>query len=315
MGSQTSAVSRFTRAFKQWKDKWVGADMWSGPGGVDAGAITKGPIADVSFYLPGGPEAVLLIHGLTGTPTEMRFIGKGLAAAGYTVYGMQLAGHCGTEADLLATNWHDWYASIEAAYDKLAAKHSTIFAAGLSMGAVMCMHLALHRKLAGIALYSTTLWYDGWTIPKLANLLPLFLYTPLGKRYRFVETFPYGIKDERLRRVVVAGMMAGDSASAGTLGMAGQSLRELRALIRVVKGEMPRVTTPALIVHAQDDDVTSVRNAEYVERRLGGPVRKVLLDDCYHMITVDRQRHKVVEESVRFFRELAGHHKLESAAE
>ncbi|HTH16455.1 MAG TPA: alpha/beta fold hydrolase [Magnetospirillum sp.] len=308
-------MSRVARALKQWKDKYVGADMWSGPGGIDANAVTQGALPDVSFYMPGGPEAVLLIHGLTGTPTEMRYVGKSLAAAGFTVYGMQLAGHCGTEADLLMTNWRDWYASVEAAYDRLAANHTTIFAAGLSMGAVMSMHLAANRPVAGIALYSTTLWYDGWTIPKLANLLPLFLYTPLGKRYRFVETFPYGIKDERLRRVVVAGMMSGDSASAGNLGMAGQSLRELRALIRVVKHEMPSVTTPTLILHAQDDDVTSVRNANYVEGRLGGPVRKVLLDDCYHMITVDRQRSRVVEESVRFFREIAGRPQLETAAE
>ena len=44
----------------------------------------------------------------TGTPAEMRFVGKGLNRAGFTVYGMQLAGHCGSEADLLRTGWRDW---------------------------------------------------------------------------------------------------------------------------------------------------------------------------------------------------------------
>ena len=61
-------------------------------------------IKNVSFHLPGGRNGVLLIHGLTGTPTEMRFVAKGLNRNGFTVHGMQLAGHCGDEADLLARN-------------------------------------------------------------------------------------------------------------------------------------------------------------------------------------------------------------------
>lgn len=292
---------------KRLKTRLFGDQMWSGPGS-SGGACGGQPIKDASFVMPGGPEAVLLIHGLTGTPTEMRFVAKQLAAAGFTVYGMQLAGHCGSEDDLLNTCWQDWYASVEAAYDAIAAKHATVFAAGLSMGAVLALLLAARRPGAvkGLALYSTTLWYDGWTIPKLHFLLPLFLYTPLGLKYRFVETWPYGIKDERLRARVVASMEAGDSAAAGTLGMAGRSLRELRRLVAVLKDELAKVTAPTLILHATHDDVTSTRNADYVERHVGGPVRKVLLDDCYHMITVDRQRHEVARESVEFFRAQCG---------
>ena len=76
-------------------------------------------IKNVEFHMPGGCNGVLLIHGLTGTPTEMRFIGKGLNRNGFTVYGMQLAGHCGDEADLLATGRSDWYRSVVAAAEKL----------------------------------------------------------------------------------------------------------------------------------------------------------------------------------------------------
>ena len=65
---------------------------------------------------------VLLIHGLTGTPAEMRYVGKALARRGYTVSGMQLAGHCRAESDLLATGWRDWYGSVESAYQRLAER-------------------------------------------------------------------------------------------------------------------------------------------------------------------------------------------------
>ncbi len=293
------------------KERLVGENIWSGPGAHRAQAGSGSPIKDVTFHYEGaeasppGP-AVLLIHGLTGTPNEMRFVGKALAKAGFTVYGMQLAGHCGTEDDLLTTGWRDWYASVEAAHAELVAKHGTICVAGLSMGALLALHLAYNHPdtVKGIALYSVTFWHDGWTIPKLGFLLPLFLYTPLGLRYRFIEAYPYGIKDERLRKRVVASMLSGDSAAAGTLGMTGRSLRQLYAFIRVLRPELPGIATPTLILHSTEDDITSLRNPRFVERRLAGPVKTVLLDDCYHMITVDQQRNEVVRETIDFFRGL-----------
>lgn len=260
----------------------------------------------MSFLYGDGPDGVLLIHGLTGTPTEMKYVGKGLARAGFTAFGMQLAGHCGTEPDLLATGWRDWAASVEMAYTVLAGRCRRVFVAGLSMGAVLALHLAaqIPGRLAGLALYSTTLKYDGWAIPKLSFLLPLVLRLPYGGRYRFVESPPYGIKDERLRKRVAASMFAGDSAAAGLAGTPGLSLRELWGLVAEVKRQIPAITTPALIMHARHDDVTSPWNAAYLRRRLGGPTQTVLLDDCYHMITVDQQRKEVVEHTARFFRSL-----------
>jgi carboxylesterase len=63
---------------------------------------------------------------------------------------------------------------------------------------------------------------------------------------------------------------------------------------------MPSVTTPALVLHSIEDDITSRWNADYVEKHLGGKVTKVLLDNCYHMITVDLQYRKVITLSADF---------------
>ena len=106
---------------------------------------------------------MLLIHGLTGTPAEMRFVGRGLHRAGFSVLGMQLAGHCGTEADLLATGWRDWYASVSDAVERLQRTVDRVFVGGLSMGAVLALGAAQDRALdvAGLALYGTTFFYDG----------------------------------------------------------------------------------------------------------------------------------------------------------
>ena len=67
---------------------------------------------DHSFTIGDGRTGFLLIHGLGGTPLELKFVAKGLARQGFTVHCPQLAGHCGDESDLLATDWRDWYASV-----------------------------------------------------------------------------------------------------------------------------------------------------------------------------------------------------------
>jgi carboxylesterase len=302
--SPSSSLNAPGSRWQRLAHEWFGRAPLSGSPALDVQGLEKSSIPDRSFSYGDGQSAVLLIHGLTGTPVEMQAVGRGLAEEGFSVYGIQLAGHCGTEQDLLQTGWHDWYRSVEEAWQTISSRHKNVFVAGLSMGALLAMHLSAQYpgRVKGIGLYSTTLFYDGWAVPKLAFLLPLFLRTPIGERYRFIENFPYGVKNERLREYIHASMMSGNSAEAGNLGMTGRSLRELRQLIGLVKKELPAVLTPALILQAKDDDVTSPRNSEYLARHLGGPTRLELLDDCYHMITIDQQRDKVVTLSAEFFR-------------
>ncbi|XOV45089.1 alpha/beta fold hydrolase [Pseudomonas sp. App30] len=269
---------------------------------MSAAQIDMG-VGDASFVLGNGPVAVLLIHGLTGTPTELRKVAQGLAKAGYTVYVPTLAGHCGDNADLQATTWRDWYASALSTFEGIRKVHEQVFVGGLSMGAVLSMHLAAQRpgEVAGLLLYSTTLRYDGWNMPWVARMTNIFMAIPFGVHIcRFNEKSPYGIKNPRLRAIVEKQMKAGESANAGLLTMSGISVRELHRLVAEVKRGMPTIKAPALVLHSSEDDITSRWNADYIEAHIGGPVTKVLLDDCYHMITVDLQYPKVISLSAEF---------------
>ncbi|MBS0433015.1 MAG: alpha/beta fold hydrolase [Proteobacteria bacterium] len=263
-------------------------------------------IKQADFLLRGGRAGVLLIHGLTGTPAEMRFVGKGLHRAGYTVYGMQLAGHCGSEDDLLKTGWRDWRRSVADAADKLQREVDHLFVAGLSMGSVLALQLAIERPQAvrGLALYGSTFFYDGWTIPKLARLsflLPLVCGMGLFKRRRFMESFPYGIKDERVRSRIAGAMLAGSSEVAGLPGNPWPSLAEFHKLAWRVRPRLRRVRAPCLIMHSADDDIASLRNAQLIERRVQAPTETVWLNNSYHMITVDGERDRVSLRSAEFF--------------
>lgn len=262
------------------------------------------PMLPHGFHFPGGPTAVLLIHGLTGTPTELKTVGKSLARAGYSVYGVRLAGHCGTEADLLETTWHDWRDSALGAFDAIRREHETVFVGGLSMGALLSLHVAAERagQVAGCLLYSPTMFYDGWSVPRASVLLHIAIRLGFGRFLRFRENFPYGIKDERLRARILAAMEAGNSADAGLLYMPGRSLGELLRLISSLKRRLPEIRTPALVIHAREDDVTSIKNASYIAAHIGGHFEKVLLENSYHMITLDQERDLVADYSIDFIR-------------
>ncbi len=260
------------------------------------------------FVLGSGEVAVLLIHGLTGTPTELRRVAIGLAKADCTVYVPTLAGHCGDNADLQATGWQDWYEGVRKTFVGIRQRHEQVFVGGLSMGAVMSMYVASEHpgQVAGLLMYSTTLRYDGWSIHKLAFLTPLLMKIPFGVHIcSFEEKPPYGIKNERLRAIVERQMKDGESSNAGLLTMEGVTVRELHRMNAVVKKRMPLIKTPALVLHSIEDDITSRWNADYVERHLGGPVTKVMLDNCYHMITVDLEYRRVVELSADFVQQLS----------
>ena len=267
-------------------------------------------IKDLSTLYEGNRTGVLLIHGLGGTPVEMKTVAKRLSNADHTVLCCQLAGHCGSEMDLAATHWQDWYASAKAGLSRLEARCDTIVVGGLSMGGLLAAKLAAAEpsRVKGVVILAPTLWYDGWTIPWYAVLLKLlrsYISLPFLKHWSFAEREPYGIKDERVRKIILQAMTSGDSTLAGVLRTPAYALRELWRLTDALKPELPKVHQRTLVIQARDDDVASIRNAQYLQRNLGGLVETLILDDSYHLITVDQQRHIVNDRVVSFVGSIA----------
>ena len=291
--------------------------------GVDAPALQTLCLTGNEFVLPGfGPAArtgVLLVHGLTGTPAEMRVLGKGLNRQGFTVYAVQLAGHCGVMDDLVRTQWQDWLASVESGLERFSAHVDQVVVGGLSMGALLSLAIAEKRpdKVAGVCALSTTFRYDGWSIPsytKLAFLLPLFRSLGIGRKSVFMEAPPYGIKDEALRARIVEQMHGGNSAAAGLPGNPWWSIIELRRLSAHVQSHLKDLRAPCLVIHATEDDISSVSNAHDIQRgAVHAKVDLVLLDNCYHMITIDRERRTVIARINEFLQRLSQANQPEAA--
>lgn len=267
---------------------------------------------DRSFILRGGRTGFLLIHGLGGTPVELRVVAAGLARAGFTVSCPQLAGHCGSYDDLRATGWRDWYGTVLNAHERLRSECDVVFAGGLSMGALLALQLAADHadSVHGATLFAPTLWLDGWGIPWYARLFNLVHHKWFADLFGFAEREPYGVKDARVRALVTSAMESGDSSQAGQLVTPGSSMLELRWLANAVRRRLDTIRQPVLLLHPRHDDRASLDNTLYLQQRLSGRVETVVLDDSYHIITMDRQRQTVIERTAAFARrvtrELAG---------
>ncbi len=259
-------------------------------------------IVDRGEFLPGGRTGFLLIHGLGGTPIELRIVARGLAQEGHTVYSMQLAGHGGTPEELRRSTWREWVESVERAHDRLKEHCDTIIVGGLSMGAILALQLAQTRPegVQGLLLYAPALKLDGWAMPWYGRIINYIRPTRIPLELDLPEHEPYGIKDERVRALVVNAMQSGDSSQAGVFSTPMRSFANFNALVAQVKRRLSVVTQPALIVHPRDDDMASLKNSQYLQTHLGGLVDTLVLDNSYHIVTLDQQRHLVVERTKSF---------------
>lgn len=263
-------------------------------------------IRDRSYVMPGSRTGFLLIHGLSGTPVELRYIANGLARNGFTVHVPQIAGHCGTLENLKATTWQDWYGSVEATLMEMKKTCDLIIVGGLSMGAVLALKLAEDHPddVHGITLFAPTIKLDGWSVPWYARLFGLVHSQWCADLFTFREREPFGLKNPRFREFVSQALFSEDSSEAGLSGTPGRCMLQLRYLTQVVKKDLGRVTQPTLILHPREDDRASIGNAEMLQRQLGGRVTTVALEDCYHVITLDQQRDVVLEETRDFGKKL-----------
>jgi carboxylesterase len=253
-----------------------------------------------TYRIAGGKIGVLLLHRLGGTPTEMRFVAHGLARAGYTVHCPQISGQTGGE--IKSSTWQDWYAEAEEALLELHRTCDMVIVGGLSAGAILSLLLAARHpdKVQGTALFAPTLWLNGWLIPWYARLFRAVTHKGFANLIRFPNMEPHGIKDTRIRDFYRNALMREESSVAGLPSTPGGAVLEHRRLVRQVKREVGKVTQPALILHPREDDFADLSNACYLQRHLKGTVDMVVLDDSYHIVTVDRQRNVVVDRTVGF---------------
>jgi carboxylesterase len=253
--------------------------------------MTRHPHLDPSpFYLAGGPVGVLLIHGFTGSPPEMRRVGDALHQRGLTVSAPLLPGHGTTVEDMNRCKWTDWAGHVEGALANLQARCETVFVGGLSMGTLLTLYLAAsHPELSGAVLYSPALL----VADRLVYLTPVLKYV-IRKRPKSGDS-DSDLTDPRAKLHLWS--YEENPAVAA---------HELLKLIFQVRRRLPRVTCPLLIVHSTLDRAIRPDSARFTYDRVGTPEgdkELVTLHHSGHCLTVDSEWQFVAEKTYQFILE------------
>ncbi len=244
-------------------------------------------------------RAVMLFHGLTGSPYELKKYAKFLFDNGFDVYCYCLPGHGSHPIDIHTVKESDWRNFANERYQELRKQYADFFVGGLCLGAVLALNLAEENKdVSGVICLSTTLFLDGWTIPWYNFLMPVGLYTILRYYYTFPEREPYGIKNEKVRHTI-SKLMSKNTVAMDNYPLS--SIYELLVLSKKVRTGIKKVFTPALIVHSLEDDLTSTKSAKYVYKNISSFYKEYMeLSDSYHLVLYDNEKDKVYNKTIEF---------------
>ena len=235
----------------------------------------------------GGRIGALMVHGFTGTPQSMRPWAEHLAQAGLTVRLPRLPGHGTRWQEMNLTRWPDWYGEAERAFDDLRRRCDSVFVMGLSMGGTLSLRLAEERagEVAGLVLVNPSLLTENRTA-RYASLLQWV--TPSAKAVGNDVKAP-GVTELAYDRTPVKAFV---------------SLRRLWAL---TAADLGRITAPVLLFRSAEDHVVEPASARLLRAQIPpAQVEEVVLENSYHVATLDNDSERIFAGSLDFVRQHAG---------
>ena len=245
------------------------------------------------FFLPGDASkpACLLIHGFTGTPKEMRWMGDYLNARGHACLGIRLSGHATRPKDMARSRWTDWTASVEDGYNLLRGVSDRIFLVGLSMGGVLSLLMSTRLDAAGVVAMSTPAElpapYPAWTM-KALSYFKTYIRKSRGApdegwfdKEAWKDHISYPLNPIR-------------------------SAAELQTMLGRMRSALPKVNVPVLLIHSKDDTYVPSDSMPKIYARLGASDKEMLwVTGSGHVVTRDAARGQVFEAAAAFIQRVA----------
>jgi carboxylesterase len=240
--------------------------------------------------LEGGPDAVLLLHGLTGSTFELHPIAERLNAAGMRCLAPVMEGHAAGTEGLVGVPWTDWVAKATRDLTRLEGARRT-FVVGCSMGALVACVLAHDHpaRVDGLVLLAPAL-----ELQLQGKLAALLGRTPLLRSLVLPKTAGSDVRDPEMRQ-----------RNPGLPGVPLGAVAELAELAAHVDRQLPGIPAPALVIAGGHDHTVTLGGARRLARRIGsGPARLVVLPESWHLVGIDVEREQCAEETLRFLDDL-----------
>ena len=241
------------------------------------------------FDLPGaGKAGALCLHGLTGTPYEVRSLGEALAKRGIRARGPALPGHNETPECLARTTHGEWRAAVREHLRGLRAEHERVFVVGMSMGGLLSLDVAAEQPVDAVVTVGVPLRLSRpveWLVPLLKYLRPTVS------------------KDEGSDIRDAAARERHPSYEVMPLA----AVHELLRLQRRVRASLQRVTAPIYIAHGAHDKTANPEDARVIHAGVGSEVRELaIFESSGHVVPVDFDGPALARASADFLARYAG---------
>lgn len=242
------------------------------------------------FYFPGtGSHAhtgCLLIHGFTGTPKEMRWMGEYLAGQGFSVLGVRLSGHATQPDDMIRSRYQDWTASVEDGFNLLSGITDRIILVGLSMGGILSLIMSTRLKVAGVFAMSTP--YRLPDDPRLRIIKQISTF--LKFRRKNTEAPDAGWFDKESFRSHISYPLNPV-----------RSIAELNLLMAEMRSVLPLVNVPVFLVHSKNDNYVIKDSMQLIFDNLGTKNKQMLwVEGSGHVIPREPAREQVFKAATDF---------------
>ncbi len=239
------------------------------------------------FYFKGtNGRVVLLVHGWTSVPYEMRALGKHLHQKGYSVYALLLSGHGTVPEDLEGIRWQQWRDDVLQVYQKLSREYDDIYLGGMSIGGSLVLHVAQRfPRIRGLVLMGTPykMRFEGvgyYFVKMLMHFQPYkkkFYPKILGAQKCMTQILSY----QRYPQV---------------------SAFEARCAIISATRQLDLITQPCFFIQSRSDHLVSRNSIHALAEGVSSHViQKLILKNAHHNFIADVQHKHVYDNIASFF--------------
>lgn len=238
------------------------------------------------FYFKGtNGKAVLLLHGWTATPYELRRLGNFLNQAGYTVFSPMLRGHGTRPENLENVKYEDWLEDSRKAFLNLRKKHKKVFVGGTSMGGVLALCLAKEfPNIDGLILMATPYKIR---FEKLGEAVTMVL--SLFKKYHKKFYPPTFGSRNTITRII--------SYQKYPI----KNVLELSKLIKLSRKNLDTISQPCFIIQSSSDHIVTRNSLKKIYQKIGSENKeKKYIKKSYHTFISDIKNEHVFEDILKF---------------
>ena len=172
---------------------------------------------------------------------------------------------------------------------ELHQKCSKIFVAGLSMGALLALKLAIDYPQSTVAIgcLATPLHLKS----KISRLLPFIRHTPLRHLWKYQPKFSVDVKDPEAKE------------NFWNINLMPLScIYSLQDLQKLIHDSLPKVQTPILLIHSRHDSTSAYESMNEVAVKVSSTITEtVTLENSYHIVTLDFDKELVAQKVTDFF--------------